>query len=357
MINFKKTFQASLTIQVAFLQAAAFTSKLATTRCFPAFHSPRSSLFSYDDDTTMVTSKNEGMKEQWKLWPYFEESIKWHSEWIRYDAESTSINERFQACCDFTAHGDHNTQRHTYMYGDGRGTLSEGPTCGPWKQDKAEGSYDSLGMIHPARPYMRTLLSPDRTGAWLMKELPPHGESPSGFELFLGDGESLRISVGIIYDATGALKQVSAIREDSREEDERIFWSKEEEPLLKHTNSDDKLIAMKKFWPKIDSEFKSVTSMTVTVPGPVQEIAEGLDQVDLTSLKFNSNNLQDEDVVYEMPDGIFLVCPSQIPDSSSSTGDFWIAAGWKKDESLTSTIEARYSNFIMSHIVHTKFTF
>jgi len=343
------------------------------------------------------------MKEQWKLWPYFKESIKWHSDWTRWNAvaDDLSVQEHFKAYRHFTAHDDHSTMHHnTYFYEDKRGTVDEGPRCGPWKIDKLDpDAADPYGVIHAAAGIMRTIMAPDRSGAWLMKEL-PHGDTRfprSGFELIVGDGGHLRFSVGIMYDAAGQLTTVSAIREDSR--DFGLFWSSHDsQPLRKYTQERDNeqlTMLLTNFWPTPTSSATTnshATSFKVTVPGPIQTITteekgEGINSnsvIDLDSLKIHPKQLQEHDVVFEMPDGIIVICPSQLPaakekseanlnlessERSTTDGEFVITAGWKKKQdgddtdnndgessssSWTSSMEVRYKHFVMSELVYTK---
>jgi len=299
---------------------------------------------------------------------------------------------------------------NTYFYEDKRGTVDEGPMCGPWKIDKLDpDAADPYGAIHAAAGIMRTIMAPDRSGAWLMKEL-PHGDTRfprSGFELIVGDGGHLRFSVGIMYDAAGQLTTVSAIREDSR--DYGLFWSSHDsQPLrkYKHTqqqrddnndndndndNDNEPLTTLlTNFWPTTTTSATTnsrATSFKVTVPGPIQTITEegeginsNSNSIDLESLKIHPKQLQEHDVVFEMPDGIVVICPSQLPaeekseskssEKSTTDGEFVIAAGWKKKQdkddndndgelsssssSWTSSMEVRYKNFVMSELVYTK---
>lgn len=254
------------------------------------------------------------------------------------------MKEHFTAFRDFQAKKDHTLQHNTYMYGDERGTVSEGPLCGPWEMNKHEGSSEH-GMIHAARPYMRTLMGPDRSAVWLMKDLPKAGTTPAGFELFLGDGEFLRLSVGLMYDPTGKLAQVSAIREDSRGFDQEGAWTSSDESLQV-------LDAVPKDF--IDALSHTTTSsLQVSVPGPVSTTQVG-SEIDPKTFKFN-NVEAGVDKIFQLPDNIIVVCPTKLP-SSSDDGAFWVAAGWKKDDSLISSIEAQYANFHMEKMVHTKFT-
>jgi len=350
------------------------------------------------------------MKEQWKLWPYFKESIKWHSDWTRWNANAVddndlSVQEHFKAYRHFTAHDDHYTMHHnTYFYEDQRGTVDEGPMCGPWKIDKLDpDAADPYGTIHAAAGIMRTIMAPDRSGAWLMKEL-PHGDTRfptrSGFELIVGDGGHLRFSIGVMYDDAGQLTTVSAIREDSR--DYGLFWSSHDsQPLRKYTQARDNeqlTTLLTNFWPTTNTTSattnSNATSFTVTVPGPIQQTITTEEKgggiksnsiIDVASLKIHPQQLQEHDVIFEMPDGIVVICPSQLPaaadksesksnsessERSTTDGEFVIAAGWKKKQdgddtdnndresssssSWTSSMEVRYKHFVMSELVYTK---
>jgi len=328
----------------------------------PLTSTKKSTKLSPSRRTTTVTTKGgDALKEQWKLWPYFNESIRWHSDWIRWNASTTLINERFPATRYFEAHDGHYTlQYNTYFYDDERGMVS----LPPFKLDKLDPAQSTpYGATYPIIPVSRLLTFPDRSAAWIMKEF--RGGARSGFELILSDGGFLRASVGIVYDETGQLTQVSSIREDSRGFN-GTYWSTAQDTaiLTKFTDRNGKENALKDFWPTISSDKTStITSFKISVPGPFQNATEGRDYADLESLKFNPNILQEQDVVFELPDGFVLVCPSQLPageptnsTTNTASGDFVFAAGWKKDDgSWTSSMEARYTNFSMHELVYTTF--
>lgn len=255
--------------------------------------------------------------------------------------------ERFRAYRHFTTDGENNTShRNTYFYEDDRGTVNEGPLCGPWKYSKIDSNTtDAYGIIHEARSYMRLLNFPDRSTVWLMKDLPSPGTSPFGAELFLGDGDHLRVSVGIVYGADGKLATVAAIREDTR--DWGRFWSSSS-LLQKHTDPIDRARVLRDFSSAIAGTTTSCSS--VKVPGLIRTSISGGDGID--GLKTNPEMVDGHDVVFEMPDGIVVTCPSKLPESKE---DFVIAAGWKSAHQK-SAIEARYKNSVMAEVVHTQWT-
>ena len=108
-----------------------------------------------------------------------------------------------------------------YHYEDERGTVRDGPMCGPWKITAAQSASD--GLQHPASPEMTTLLLEGGPSAWCSKQT---GEGlPCAAELFLHHGEHLRLSVGVIHNKEGELIQASLIREDARGPWPSADWS------------------------------------------------------------------------------------------------------------------------------------
>jgi len=99
-----------------------------------------------------------------------------------------------------------------YHYTDERGTVKEGPLCGPWTLTEAECSL-SNGFVHPARKGMTTLLLPGGgNSAWCWMDA-SEGQ-PCAAELFL-HYRDLRMSAGVIHSPDGSLKQLALIKEDS----------------------------------------------------------------------------------------------------------------------------------------------
>jgi len=338
-----------------------------------------------------VADMTDEMQAQWKLWPYLDESICWNSDWTRWYGTNTSVKEHFQAYRCFEAPGNYSTiQSNTYFYEDGRGEVSinkdncqSPPVCGPWLLDKTDPQTSSpYGVVHPSRAYMRTIMFPDRSAAWIMKDLPrvpvcssPRGPVPcAGFELFLGDGKFLRLSIGLVYDDRGQLSQVSAIREDSR--DFGLFWSYTKNdtttttdttatatgeflPLLtKYTDRNEKETVLNNFWSNTNGSENDGTTTVSTVLVPGLEYIQQIDQGSSTTTNRFSNNMAEHEVFEIMTDGILVVCPSHLPSvENDDDGTFQIAAGWKKDDdgSFVSSIEALYTNFTMSELVYTTF--
>jgi len=204
---------------------------------------------------------------------------------------------------------------------------------------------------------MRTINFPDRSSVWVMKDLPavdaPNRQA--GFELFLGDGESLRVSLGIVYDASGELSQVSAIREDSR--DFGLFWSSTDEdssssppPLIKH--DDDRVAkqdALSSVW--FDGWEQSVEEIEIAVPGIQVSQPDALRSTSIFR-SLNDKTPWDKLTVFEVPsDGLFVVCPNRLPAQNDDEFYFELAVAWEKqDGTLTSTLEVVYNdNGTMSH--------
>ena len=155
-----------------------------------------------------------GGAAHWKNWIYRTERRHWHSFWCRYSPVG-EIDTQFRAERIFEPleSGDGTVMRIVYHYGDERGTVSEGPTCGPWTMTVEESATDT-GIMHPSRKQMITLVLPGGPGAWCFADA--KAGQPCAVELFLHHGENLRMSAGVIHAADGSLKQLALIREDTR---------------------------------------------------------------------------------------------------------------------------------------------
>ena len=125
----------------------------------------------------------------------------WHSRWVRWQPDGT-LKQAFQAERIFeptkTEGGeDAVTMRVIYHYGDERGTVSEGPQCGPWTITEAQHSRGD-GMAHPSSPdSMTTLLLPGGPSAWCMKQSPEG--APCALEMFLHHTDLFRVSLSLIH--------------------------------------------------------------------------------------------------------------------------------------------------------------
>jgi len=303
-----------------------------------------------------IDNYEENMEAQWALWPYFDESILWHTDWTRWYASNATVREHFRAYRDLGPVDTKNfssTHTNTYFYEDERGTVADcGAMCGPWELDKEDPNTSSpYGIIHPSRDYMRTILFPDRSLVWIPKDLPTaETPSPAGFELFLGDGEFLRVSIGIVYDVTGKLSQVSALREDVR--DFGQFWSGTDDtpttvPKLKnHTTIEEKQTILDEFWHKGFPENGAYGGLHVSVPGLEQSPLS-----DPSSLRQGMyTNLPWDDVtVFEISgDGIVVVCPNRLPVTDEDW--FELAVAWKKpDGTWAAAVEVVYESGTISH--------
>jgi hypothetical protein len=149
----------------------------------------------------------------------------WHSLWVRWHPDG-SVKQRFHAERIFApaADGSDGVQmRVVYHYGDERGTVSEGPTSGPWTITEAEHSRPD-GLAHPSSPdSMATLMLPGGPSAWCMKQSP--AGAPCAVEMFLHHADEFRASFGVIHAPDGALQQLSLIREDTRGPWPKDDWS------------------------------------------------------------------------------------------------------------------------------------
>eukprot|EP00322_Chrysochromulina_rotalis_P002676 CAMPEP_0115861306 /NCGR_PEP_ID=MMETSP0287-20121206/17584_1 /TAXON_ID=412157 /ORGANISM="Chrysochromulina rotalis, Strain UIO044" /LENGTH=291 /DNA_ID=CAMNT_0003315675 /DNA_START=52 /DNA_END=927 /DNA_ORIENTATION=+ len=149
----------------------------------------------------------------WSNWMYRHTARHWHSVWCRFTA-TAELKLKFNAERIFTPTeaGDGTDMQVIYHYGDERGTVTEGPQCGPWRITEADHS-GSDGLLHPASADMATLCLPGGPAAWCMKKSPTG--SACAVELFLHHGERYRMSAGVIHSPDGSLMQLSTIREDS----------------------------------------------------------------------------------------------------------------------------------------------
>ena len=309
---------------------------------------------------TGLDNYEENIKAQWALWPYFDESIVWHTDWTRWYPNAT-VKEHFRAYRDL---GPDVTKKfstlhtNTYFYEDERGTVANcGAMCGPWELDKEDPRSSSpYGIIHPSRDYMRTINFQDRSLIWMPKDLPT-AENPSraGMELFLGDGEFLRVSIGIAYDAAGPLSQVSVLREDTR--DFGLFWSGTDATptaapeLTKHTTTQEKQSALDDFWFTDFPDDGAYGGLHVSVPGLEQSTTFDSSSLWLgNGMSLDTILPWDDITVFEVPDdGIVIVCPNRLP----ATDEDWfeVAVAWKKaDGTWAAAIEAVYENGTMSHV-------
>ena len=159
---------------------------------------------------------------------YRRKARHWHSLWVRWHPDG-SVKQRFHAERIFhpneinSSGGGDVQMRVVYHYGDERGTVSEGPTCGPWAITEAEHSR-SDGLAHPSSPdSMTTLMLPGGPSAWCMKQSP--SGTPCAVEMFLHHADECRASFGVIQAPDGALQQLSLIREDTRGPWPKDDWS------------------------------------------------------------------------------------------------------------------------------------
>ena len=149
----------------------------------------------------------------WRNFIYRSTARHWHALWCRWGPDG-SLRTAFTAERCFTPAADGCDMQVTYHYRDERGTVREGPACGPWRITEGAHSQPD-GLQHPSSAEMTTLLLPaGGPSAWCAKQAGPG--KPCATELFLHHGEHLRMSAGVIHAADGSLVQLALIREDAR---------------------------------------------------------------------------------------------------------------------------------------------
>ena len=168
---------------------------------------------------------------------------------------------------------------------------------------------------------------------------------PFALELFLGDGANLRCSVGVVYDGTTRqISHVGVIREDARG-----FDTNEWKP------SDTSFVRVET-WNAVDylhgssgTQKPVVTKYTVSVPGPSvsQSKLTKLDDIQTHLSSLSVTNAQPESTCWQLPNGIHLVCPQQLPASNES---FSMTVACQK---MASIIQACYKHGHVEKIVHT----
>jgi hypothetical protein len=149
----------------------------------------------------------------------------WHARWARWTAPGEPT-ERFAAERIFTPREPATDapcsttgfeMRVVYHYDDERGTVREGPTCGPFCMDKDSSCVDGVQVgTSPAQAAMTYLMMCDGAGCggWAMKRAPLG--KPCAVELFLHHGRKLRMSAGVVHAADGSLQKLALVREDTR---------------------------------------------------------------------------------------------------------------------------------------------
>jgi len=319
----------------------------------------------------------DNQEAMFDLWTYFDEAILWQSDWTRFFPNAT-VKEHFRAYRDLTPNPDptknfSSLHTNTFFYEDGRGEVSNNKgncvgICGPFELDKEDSrtTTSSYGLIYaPGGPFdfMRTIVFPDRSLAWIPQDLPTAEQSPrAGMELFLGDGEFLRVSIGIFYDtSTGQLDMVSVIREDAR--GFGPFWSNtdgdptEAPELTKYSTTPEKQSALDDFWFSGFLDYGTYQTSHVSVPGLEQSTtfepgSLWLDQ----GMPLDTLLPWDGISVFEvLEDGIMIVCPNQLPTPDKDF--FEVAVAWKKaDGTWAAALEAVYKDGTMSQVEYITMT-
>jgi hypothetical protein len=268
----------------------------------------------------------ELMRAHFSNFLYRTTARRWHALWCRWLPDGT-LKECFRAERTFTPVTDDAIDMGVvYHYGDERGTVSEGPRCGPWRITEAEHSAAD-GLTHPSSADMTTLLLPARgPAAWCMKRSVV-GQQPCAVELFLHHGEDLRMSVGAIHSAAGDLVQLSTIREDARKPFPSYpsdFWSDGTDAAA----SDSAGLAA-----ALAEAGISVRSSA----GRGHAIRANLVQREISSMGWESTRMAKvgaSDVLLLCPDGVAIVSPrKRVADEPFSSAAAW----WPKSDGSTIT--------------------
>jgi hypothetical protein len=176
----------------------------------------------------------------WSLFTAKDVPKHWHSLWCRWKPDGSPV-AAFHAQRIFKPDGEGGVvQNNIYHYEDERGTVSEGPLCGPWNITASCNNHN--GLVHPARPGMITWNLPGGDLCWATMQNTVHNDKEfvAACELFLHHDDHLRMSIGIVYsapalgnapkDATSRDCQTMAlIREDARGPWPSQYWSSSRE--------------------------------------------------------------------------------------------------------------------------------
>ena len=160
-----------------------------------------------------LTRRDAVRNTHWQNFIYRTEARHWRSHWTRYlptgEVRSHFLAERIFQPLELE---DGCMQSNVYHFQDERGTISEGPQCGPWRMTASHAT--DAGVVHPSRDQMTMLLLPGGPSAWCSRQAGNGG--PVAVELALHHGACLRLCAGVIHGADGELQQLSLIKEDAR---------------------------------------------------------------------------------------------------------------------------------------------
>lgn len=166
--------------------------------------------------------------ENWTHFTAKDLSRHWYSLWCRWSPTGAPVMA-FHAERIFKPDNQGGAvHNNVYHYEDERGSVSEGPLCGPWHIDASCSTPD--GVVHPSRPSMVTWNLPGGDCCWATKQNAFDGDKPfaAACELFLHHDDHVRMSVGIVY-SDGELKTLALIREDARGPWPSQYWSSSRE--------------------------------------------------------------------------------------------------------------------------------
>ena len=264
----------------------------------------------------------------WANFLYPRVARRWHALWLRYSPDGT-LASRFTAeriFAPLAADDDDGCEMSVvYHYEDGRGTVRDGPQCGPWRITKQPHSAAD-GLLHPSSDIMTTLMVPGGPSAWCMKQSPEG--APCALEMFLHHTDLFRVSFGVIHAPDGALQQLSIIREDTRGPWPRDDWPSTDEARMVSAA-------------ELEAALASAGAPTAT-SGTGAAITASLVQDVITSARWSdvrvANVQVDGSDAVLLCDRFAIVAPRKV-----APGQPWrSAAAWWPESGVLYTIEAAW---------------
>ena len=217
-----------------------------------------------------------------KNWKNFTDQhlYDWYGIWTRY-TPTGGIQESFRSLRHFEGNADKTEiyQLNQYIYAEDDVKEQR------WNFNERENSLFD-GMFHPQAEFMRGYFFPSGHSIWATTQL--KSETYFAMELFFRY-QSLRHSVGIVYDDQGNLFRTANIREDSTAYPSS-YWSTDLEQLSQQN--------LEKNW--------TGTSITITSD---LEISEPIS----TQFRWDREGHQ----LFYLPDGVSISCPEKVTVGTS----------------------------------------
>ena len=227
----------------------------------------------------------------------------WYGIWTRY-TPTGGIKESFRSLRHFEANAEKTDidQLNKYIYDEDN--IKEES----WTYNESKNSL-SDGMFHPQSELMRGYFFPSGHSIWAATQL--KSEAYFGMEIFFRY-QSLRHSVGIVYDDQGNLFRTANIREDSTGYPSS-YWSTDLEQLSQRD---------------LQKNCQG-TSITIT---PDLQISEPV------STEFNWGWEGNE--TFFLPDGVSIICPHQVTIGTP----FSCAVNWLINDTEIHQLIANYDS-------------